>query len=82
MASGIVSMASAVTVNRDIVTHGVDGFLVEAAGDWDAELERVLAQSGRFAEIGDRARARVAATYTFEAHLPGYEAFLREIAES
>jgi glycosyltransferase involved in cell wall biosynthesis len=81
MASGIVGLASAVTVNQDIVTDGVDGFLVDAGGDWEAAIRRVLAQSERFAEIGRRARERVAAAYTFEAHLDAYAAFLREVAE-
>jgi len=36
MASGVVPVASSVGFNREIVTHGVDGFLVERPGDWAA----------------------------------------------
>jgi glycosyltransferase involved in cell wall biosynthesis len=59
MACGVVPVASAVGFNKDIVTHGVDGFLVEAGGgpeEWrkyvallagDAGLRRGMAEAAR-----------------------------------
>jgi glycosyltransferase involved in cell wall biosynthesis len=34
MASGVVPIASAVGFNREIIHHGMDGFLVRQPGDW------------------------------------------------
>ena len=56
MASGVVPIASAVGFNREIVSHGVDGFLVEEPGDWakyvlllagDVDLLERMAQAAR-----------------------------------
>lgn len=56
MASGVVPIASAVGFNVEIITHGVDGFLVRQPGDWakyilrladDPELLERMAQAAR-----------------------------------
>ncbi len=56
MACGAVPVASAVGFNREILAHGVDGFLVERPGQWaeavlrladDPELRRSMAEAAR-----------------------------------
>lgn len=56
MACGAVPLASAVGFNRELITHGVDGFLVENEVQWldyvrllvdDAGLRRTMAQAAR-----------------------------------
>src|SRR4029450_4729740 len=38
MGLGIVSIATALTVNREIVDDGVNGFLVEPGEDWEGSI--------------------------------------------
>ncbi len=79
MACGIVSVASAVTTNLEIVDDGIDGFLVRSDRDWPSTLRRVIGQRGRFEEIGRRAIAKVVTRYSLDAHQGRYLAFVREL---
>ena len=75
MGLGIVSVASAITTNREIVSaEGVDGFLVEPDDDWDSALRRVVAHRTEFAQIGARARERVREHYSVESNAERYAA--------
>lgn len=78
MACGIVSIASAITTNVEILTDGEDGYLVQA-DDWDQVIRRALAERHRFPEIGDRAVARVRARYTFDANREAYLRFCQNL---
>lgn len=79
MACGIVSVASAVTTNVEIIEPGVNGFLVRPEGDWGEILREVLSQKERFEEIGRRAREAVAARYSFDAHRVKYAEFVARL---
>lgn len=76
MGLGIVGVATALTVNEEIVDDGVNGFLVEPDGDWEQALRRVLADEHRFGEIGRAARATVLERYSFAAHRGAYVSFI------
>jgi len=77
MGVGVVSIATALTVNREIVEDGVNGFLVEPGGDWEAAIRTVVAAESRFPEIGSAARATVLSRYSFAAHARTYVDFVR-----
>jgi glycosyltransferase involved in cell wall biosynthesis len=77
MGLGIVSLATAVTVNTEIVEDGVNSFLVAPGGDWEAALRRVIAAEKSFPEIGHAARETVLSRYSFLAHRERYIEFVR-----
>jgi len=72
MGCGIVSVATALTINKEIVTDGVNGFLVNHRGDWTRVLCEVLNQKERFESIGARAAETIRQRYSYEAHLNQY----------
>lgn len=80
MGLGIVSIATALTVNREIVDDGANGFLVEPDGDWEAAVRRVIAHEESFPEIGRAARETVLSRYSIAAHTERYEDFIRGAA--
>lgn len=68
MSHGIVSVASAVSVNNEIVEDNVDGFLVRDKNDWHDVLLNVISNQPSFSRIGNAAVAKVAARYTYDTH--------------
>lgn len=82
MGLGIASIATALTVNREIVEDGVSGFLVAPEGDWEAAIRRVLASQESFPEIGRAARETVLSRYSFAAHRETYLDFIRGASET
>jgi glycosyltransferase involved in cell wall biosynthesis len=76
MGLGIVGIASAITTNREIVTDGVDGFLVEPGDSWAAALRRALQRRSEFAQIGAAARETIRDRYSVAAHADTYVAFI------
>lgn len=80
MGLGIVGVASAITTNCEIVTDGVDGFLVAPDESWAAALERVIDRHREFPQIGRAARATVEQRYSVAAHASGYVEFMRSCA--
>jgi len=77
MGLGIVSIASAVTINNEIVDDGVNGFLVRHESDWPTVVEKALAASARFAEIGAAARRKIYDNYSFAGNTQKYLDFIR-----
>ncbi|MGH7201644.1 MAG: glycosyltransferase [Planctomycetaceae bacterium] len=70
MALGRVAVAAAVGVNREIITHGEDGFLCETPGEWRAVIERLLADAELRRRIGLAARNRIETAYSLKVHGP------------
>ena len=81
MGLGIVSVATALTVNAEIVDDGVNGFLVDPDGDWEVALRRVIGGESAFAEIGWAARETVLTRYSFLAHRERYVDFVRSATD-
>jgi glycosyltransferase involved in cell wall biosynthesis len=80
MGLGIVGVATALTVNTEIVDDGVNGFLVGPNSDWECGLRRVIAAERSFPEIGRAARETVLSRYSFLAHRDRYIDFVRGAA--
>jgi len=76
MGLGIVSMASAIGANKEIVDHGENAFLVEG-DDWAAQLRHVLEMRQKWQAIGRKARQKVKKVYSFEANTSSYLHLLR-----
>lgn len=77
MGLGIVSIASAVTVNNEIVDDGENGFLVHDEEDWLRVIEGVLARRAEFPQIGAAARSKVQGQFSFQANKQKYVDFIR-----
>lgn len=76
MAVGKPVVASPVGVNKEIVSHGVNGCLAESPGDWSECLTRLLQDADLRAGMGREGRRLVEQRYSVEACLPKLEAVL------
>ena len=77
MGLGIVSVASAITINREIIEDERSGFLVEPGGRWYDKLLEIVQKRDTFKAIGKNARESILKNYTFKANKEKYISFLR-----
>jgi glycosyltransferase involved in cell wall biosynthesis len=82
MGLGIVSMASAITINKEIVDDGDNGFLVEPGGEWAQAFRNVIRQRGKFPTFGAKAREKIMEHYTFSANKERMMKFILQGHES
>lgn len=66
MACGLPVIASPVGVNRDIVQHGVNGFLAETDAEWRAALATLLGDPALRMKMGQAGRAIVEERYSLQ----------------
>lgn len=67
MACGVVPIASDVGFNRDIITHGKDGFLAAAPGEFAEYVQRLVQDSDLRVEMARRARRTVVERFSLNA---------------
>jgi glycosyltransferase involved in cell wall biosynthesis len=79
-AVGIPTVASPVTVNREIVIDGVTGLHADSSDDWHGALKRLLDDPSARARMGAAARERILARYSLAAHGPRLVAALQAAA--
>ncbi len=82
MALGLPAVASHAGVHPEIVTPGEDGELVADEDALEAALDRLIADPGRRAELGGRARATLECRYSVRAVAPRLAQLLRRAADS
>ena len=70
MACGIPVVASPVGVNREIVQHGVNGFLASTDEEWRDALARLAADAALRQGMGQAGRASVEANYSIQRYGP------------
>ncbi|MBU1228463.1 MAG: glycosyltransferase [Proteobacteria bacterium] len=71
MASGVVPIASCVGFNREIISHGVDGFLVQHPGDWAEYVLRLADDLELLERMAWAARRTAEDRFSLEARIPG-----------
>jgi len=81
MAAGRPVVASAEGTNRNIVEHGVSGFLATTAEEWRAALRRLRDDPALRARMGQAGRRRVEEHYSLATAAPRLVAVLRAAAE-
>jgi glycosyltransferase involved in cell wall biosynthesis len=64
MACGLPVIASPIGVNRDIVEHGVNGFLASTTAEWSEALGRLLDDPNLRQKMGIQGRERVERHYS------------------
>ncbi len=68
MACGVVSIATALTVNNEIISDNINGFLVPPDSDWTTYFEKAFQMRNNFDEIGNKAKEKIKIEYTFKAN--------------
>jgi glycosyltransferase involved in cell wall biosynthesis len=82
MACGLPVVASPVGANRDIVEHGVNGFLATTPAEWLAALRELEGNPALRKSMGEAGRRKVEAQYSLRYAAPGVEAAYRRAATS
>jgi glycosyltransferase involved in cell wall biosynthesis len=70
MASGLPVVASPVGVNREIVKHGVDGYLADSDQDWEKALMQLIDHPQQRLEMGKMGRSKVEQHYSLKVMTP------------
>ena len=76
MACGLPVVASPVGVNRQIVEHGVTGFLAETPEQWEQALKTLLADADLRQSMGQAGRQKVEREYCLQVTGPKMAALL------
>ncbi len=80
MACGLPTVASPVGVNRQIVEHGVTGFLAESNDEWARALRTLRDSPELRARMGQAGRKKVERLYSLQVHAPRIARMLLEAA--
>jgi glycosyltransferase involved in cell wall biosynthesis len=70
MASGLPVVASPIGVNKEIVEHGVNGYLAEGIEDWKGYLQTLIDDPQLRAEMGSKGRGKVEQNYSLKVTIP------------
>ena len=82
MACGLPAVASPVGVNRQIVEHGVNGFLAETPEQWEEALRTLLADAGLRQRMGQAGRKKVEREYCLQVTGPRMAALLQDASKT
>jgi hypothetical protein len=72
----IVSVASPITINKEIVSNGDNSFLCENDSEWNEVLTQILLSKIDLELVGKAARKTVCEEYTFNANWSNYYKFI------
>jgi len=64
MALGIPAIATAIGVNKDIIEHGKNGYLVTKNEDWENYITELICSKDLRIKMGDLARKKIEAHYS------------------
>lgn len=81
LACGVPVVASPVGVNREIVEHGVNGFLANTAAEWRFALETLLDDPDLRQRMGAAGRKKVEEHYSLQVWGPRLAQMLASIAD-
>lgn len=81
MACGLPVVASPVGVNKDIVEHGVNGFLAESEEEWRSAIKTLLSNKDLRHRMGEAGRRKVEEEYSLQVWGPRVASMMRGIAD-
>lgn len=79
MGLGIVSIASPVTINTEIIEHSRNSFLANDINDWRRILIDILSNKVELSKIGKAARETVEKKFSFQGNKKNYCQFINHI---
>lgn len=79
MAVGIPCVASAVGINKEIITEGITGFLVTTPEDWLEKLSILIEDPKLRTRIGAEGRKKVQALYSYQSNITKLISVLRNV---
>ena len=82
MACGLPVVASPVGVSRQIVEHGVNGFLAATEAEWRDALTALLRDPALRQKMGQAGRRKVQARYSLQVWGPRVARLLREAVQN
>jgi glycosyltransferase involved in cell wall biosynthesis len=81
MACGVAVVASAVGVNREIITDGVDSFLASTKAEWVEKLGRLIADAGLRSTMAAAGRRTIEERYSLRVAAPRVAEVMRAVLE-
>ena len=81
MACGLPVVASPVGVNKEIVEHGVNGFLAETEEEWRSAIETLLSDAELRCRMATAGRKKLEKNYSLRAWGPRVAQMLRQVAD-
>ena len=82
MAAGLPVVSSPVGVNKDIVEHGITGFLAESSDEWETAIEQLIRDPDLRQAMGEAGRKRVAEHFSIEMTFQKMARELEELIEN
>lgn len=82
MACGLPVVASPVGVNRQIVEHGVNGFLAETPAQWQEALQTLAADAGLRLRMGQAGRRKVEQQFCLQVTGPRLAGLLKDATQT
>lgn len=82
MACGLPVVASPVGVNRELVVHGVNGFLAQTPEEWEHALKTLLADASLRQRMGQAGRHKVEQQYCIQITGPKLVTLLKTASEN
>jgi glycosyltransferase involved in cell wall biosynthesis len=76
MGLGIPGIASAITVNKEIINDRENGWLVHSISDWEQTFKEIFENRSIIPTLGKHARDTITKKYSFQAHFKAYQDFL------
>lgn len=80
MAAGLPVVANAVGMNRHMIRHGENGYLVQSARDWTAAIQRLAANPELRIAMGQAGRRMVESQYNSAAWAGTFAEVVRRVA--
>jgi len=81
MACGLPVIASPIGVNKDIIDHGINGFLVETDKEWFSVIKKLVKDQNLRHEMGNAGRKKIEKQYSLNVWGPRVSGILRSIVE-
>ena len=81
MACGLPVVASPVGVNKEIVEHGMNGFLAETDEEWQKAIGTLLSDADLRRRMGAAGRKKVEENYSLQVWGPRVAQMLRRVAD-
>jgi len=77
MGLGIVSVASGITINNEIIDDKINSYVVSSDEEWESVLTEILERRIDFKEMGKLAKQKIENNYTFKANFDRYYNFVK-----